>query len=224
MNVPMIRTLVLKDWHFLRWPIFGYLIGGVVALVLISTGGEGSFYAGAVLLVGVIISVGIHLTMLTVVEERTQQTLPFVMSLPISPSDYTVAKIVANVLIFMIPWIALLIGTVVVIIGRHGLPHGLVPFAVITLTEIFLGYVLTLAAAIIGESIGWAIVAMILANGSFQATMYLASHAPGIAGTMHGAQVVWSQTALATLAAEAIAIVALIALTFFVQSRKTDFV
>ena len=63
-----------------------------VALLLVSNGGEGSFYAGCILLFTVLISLGIHLAMLTVVEERTQQTLPFVMSLPISPRDYTVAK------------------------------------------------------------------------------------------------------------------------------------
>ena len=42
--------------------------------------------------------------MATVVEERTDQTLPFVMSLPISAAEYTTAKILANLLIFLIPW------------------------------------------------------------------------------------------------------------------------
>lgn len=224
MNAMMVRRLILKDWHLLQWWILGYVVTAAVALTLIGNGGDASFYLGAVLLVMVLISVGIHLSMATVVEERTLQTLPFIMSLPISPADYTVAKIVANVSIFLIPWSAALVGTLAIVAGRSGFPHGLLPFAVIVLTEIFLGYVLTLSAALISESMGWTVGAMIAANLSFQATMYFASNAPGIANTMHGAHVVWSSTAIASLAAEIVAIIALIAVTFYVQSKKSDFV
>ena len=49
--------------------------------------------------------------MVTVVEERNEQTLPFVMSLPISPMEYTTAKILANLLIFLVPLGALMLGS-----------------------------------------------------------------------------------------------------------------
>jgi ABC-2 type transport system permease protein len=220
----MIRRLVLKDWHFMRWAIAAYLALGGVALFLVSNGGEGSFYAGSVLLFSILISLGIHLVMATVVEERAQHTLPFVMSLPISPRDYTFAKLLANLLIFLIPWTALVLGTLGVIAGRGAIQDGLIPFATILLTWILVGYCLVLAVALVSESQAWAIAAIVVTNLAFQGVLYGVSHMPSIAATMKSEVAVWSQAAVGLIAAELAAAVLLIALTFFLQSRKTDFV
>lgn len=224
LNLPMIRRLVLKDWHFMRWPIAGYLGAGGLALVLLSTGGEGSFYAGSILLFTVLISLGIHLAMATVVEERTGQTLPFIMSLPISPADYTTAKILANLLIFVLPWGALLAGTIGVIAGRETVENGLIPFVIILLTSILVSYCLLLAVALVSESQAWTIGAIVFGNLAFQATLYGVSHTPSIAAAMKGDVVVWTPAALAIVGAEVAAIVLLLAGTFFLQNRKTDFI
>jgi ABC-2 type transport system permease protein len=220
----MIRLLVLKDWHFMRWPIALYLFLGAVALLLVSTGGEGSFYAGCVLLFTVLISLGIHLAMATIVQERTQQTLPFVMSLPITPGDYTTAKILANVIIFLIPWGALVAGALAVIAGRAAIHDGLIPFALIILTWILVSYTLLLAVALISESEAWSIVAMVFGNLAFQAVLYSVSHLPSIASTMRGDVAVWPADAVLLLAGELAVVALLLALTFFVQNRKTDFI
>lgn len=223
MNAPMIRRLILKDWHFMRWPIALYLALGGVALTLIWAGSEASFYAGSVLLLTVLLSLGIHLVMATVVVERSEHTLPFVMSLPITPIDYTVAKIVANTAIFVLPWGALVAGALAVITGRDGIPDGLVPYATIVLTAILLGYCLILAVALISESQGWAIAAIVVGNLGLQAIMYTAARQPTIAASMKGDSVVWSSRAVAFLGSELALAAALIALTFYFQSRKTDF-
>jgi ABC-type transport system involved in multi-copper enzyme maturation permease subunit len=220
----MIRRLVFKDWYFMRWPIACYLALGGFALVLVANGGEGSFYAGSVLLFTILFSLGIHLAMATVVEERTQQTLPFVMSLPISPADYTLAKVVANLTIFVIPWGLLVLGTLAVIAGRAAIEDGLIPFAAIVLTWILVGYCLILAVALVSESQAWAIAAIVVSNLGFQAVLYGVSHVPSIAATMKHDIAVWSPAAVGLLAAEFAAVVLLLALTFFFQNRKTDFI
>lgn len=224
MNTLMVKRLILKDWYFQRWPIAWYLAAGVLALFLIGTGGDASFYAGSILILTVLITVGIHLAMVTIVQERTDQTLPFVMSLPISPMEYTTAKIVSNVLIFLIPWLALLFGSFAVIASRPEVPDGLIPFTAIILTEIFMSSVLLIAVALVTESQGGAICAIVFGNLLLQAVMYYVSHIPSVAAAMKGPRIVWDQPVVTLLLAEVAVILLLLGLTFWLQSRKTDFI
>ncbi|HEV7504018.1 MAG TPA: ABC transporter permease subunit [Thermoanaerobaculia bacterium] len=222
MNTTIVKQLILKDWHFLRGPIIGYLAGGAVALLLICTGSEGGFFAGLVLLITVLIAVGIHLAMTTVVGERKEQTLPFVMSLPISYMEYTTAKILANLLIFLIPWSAILLAALALFtIGNAG---GIIPFMVLVVTYLFTAYTLLLAVAIVSESQSWAIGAMVFGNLFLQAFFYGITHDPGIASKMKGHVAVWSPTAVTILVVEIVLILLLLGGTFFFQARKKDFI
>jgi len=220
----MVKRLILKDWYFHRFTIVGYLAIGAVALALLATGGEGSFFAGSILLITVLISLGIHLAMATVVAERTEQTLPFVMSLPISPREYTTAKILANMLIFLVPWVTLVLGTFAVIAGRPGVPKGLIPYFALILTEIFVSYCVILGVALVSESQAWTIGAMVLGNLAFNAFLYWVAHIPAIAASMKTNSIVWSPLILRLLSAELATVVVLLGLTFFLQNRKTDFI
>lgn len=219
----MIKRLVLKDWYFQRWAIAGYLAVGALALALVAHAGEGTFFAGSILLITVLITVGIHLAMATVVEERKNQTLAFVMSLPVSPTEYTTAKILANLLIFLVPWLALLAGSLAVIAGSAVLPDGLIPFTALILVEIFASSVLILSVAVVSESQNWTIGAIVFGNLFFQGFLYFVSHLDSIAQTMKGSRIVWSPAAATLLAGEIAAIILMVALTYWLQSRKTDF-
>lgn len=223
MDFGMIKRLVLKDWYFQRKAMIVYLATGALALALVAQAGEGSFFSGSILLITVLITVGIHLAMATVVEERKDQTLAFVMSLPVSPKEYTNAKIFANLLIFLFPWLALLVGSFAVIAGSAALPDGLIPFTAIVLLEIFASSVLILSVALVSESQNWTIGAIVFGNLFFQGFLYFVSHLPDIAQTMNGPRIVWSSAAVTLLAAEIATIALLVGLTFWLQSRKTDF-
>jgi ABC-type transport system involved in multi-copper enzyme maturation permease subunit len=207
----MVQRLILKDWYFNRRGIAGYLIAGALALAMVGFGNEIAFNAGSILLITVLITVGIHLTMATVINERSEHTLPFVMSLPISAMEYTTAKILANLLIFLIPWTTMLIAAVAVIASRATVPDGLIPFVVIILTEILVSSCLLMAVALVTESQGWTIGAIVFGNLFFQAFLYYVSHIPSIAQAI-------------TADSLADAIVGLLGLTFWLQARKTDFV
>ena len=219
----MIERLVRKDWYFNRGMIVVCLALGAVALLAVGLGGKGAFYFGAVLLISVVIGLGAYLAIATVIYERKDQTLPFVMSLPISPMVYTTAKVLANMLIFLVPWTALAVGSFVVLAGREVLPNGLIPFTAIMLTELFAAYCLLLAVALISESEGWTIFVMIACNLSFNYFLYFGSHIEGIAVHMEGPTAVWDAPVLWTLAASVAAIALFLGATFYFQSRKTDF-
>jgi len=218
-----IWLLVRKDWYFNRWPIALYTTIGLLALLAIAGGGETGFYFGSIALITVLISIGIHLTMITVVHERKDQTLAFVMTLPISARQYTVSKILANVLVFGAAWTVLVVGSVAVIAGRAAIPDGLIPFAIVVLGEIFASYCVLLAVALISESMTWTIVAMVVGNLGVQAVMYAVSHAAGVGKDLAGNAIVWRRPIVGTLAGEILVIVLSLALTLYLQRRKTDF-
>ena len=223
MSYAMVKRLIHKDWYFNRWVIAAYVAAGLLSLLTIGIGGETGFFAGSILLITVLISIGIHLVMISVVHERTEQTLAFVMTLPISVREYTTAKILANVTIFGTAWMTLFIGTIALIASRGTLPDGLIPFAVVTLVEIFASYCLILAVALVSESQSWTIGAMVLGNLLLQGVMYGVSNAPNIGKEMTADSIIWRQPITGLLGAELAAILLILALTFYFQSRKTDF-
>jgi ABC-type Na+ efflux pump permease subunit len=62
-------------------------------------------------LITVIISIGAQMAVSTIVTERKEQTLSFVMSLPISYREYTACKVWGNLIIFLVPWLTMLLGS-----------------------------------------------------------------------------------------------------------------
>ncbi|HYF64715.1 MAG TPA: ABC-2 transporter permease [Herpetosiphonaceae bacterium] len=224
MNYPMVRRLILKDWYFNRWSIAGYLIAGALALAIVGLGNDVAFTAGSIVLVSVLIAVGIHLAMATVINERSQHTLPFVMSLPISAREYTLAKVLANVLIFLVPWTTMVIAAVILIASRAALPDGLIPFVVIMLTEILVSTCLILAVALVTESQAWTVCAVVFGNLFFQAFLYYVAHLPSVARAIATDSAAWNSAEIALLGGEVAAIAGLLGLTFWFQSRKTDFI
>lgn len=223
MSYAMVERLIYKDWYFNRWGITTYVAAGLLALIPIAVGGKGAFYLGSIVLITALISVGIHLAMVTVIHERSEHTLPFVMTLPISAIEYTTAKIVANVMIFLAAWVVLVVGTLGVIAGRAAIPDGLIPFALVVLFQLLVGYVLLLAMALVSESQGWAICGIILGNFLLQGVMFWISNVPAIAQDMKSDSIAWRQPIPALLGGELAVIVLLLVLTFYLQSRKTDF-
>jgi ABC-type transport system involved in multi-copper enzyme maturation permease subunit len=219
----MIEHLIRKDWSFNRNIIVGALVLGAISLAGVAMDSQGAFYIGSTAFITVVIGLGILLVFMTVIQERKAQTLPFVMSLPISAMQYTTAKVLANLLIFLVPWTALTVSAVLLILGREGLPDGLIPFTAIMLLELFAAYCCLLAVAIVSESETWTIVAMVTLNLFFNVFLYAMSHVEGIGAHMQGASPVWNAAVWWALAGSLAAATLCLAATFYLQSRKTDF-
>ena len=223
MNTVMIRHLVAKDWGFQRVPIVLAIVITLVSLGLLLANSSGMFYVGAVLLISVVITVGIYLAFMTVINERTEGMLPFIMTLPIGVREYTAAKLVANLVLFLVPWLAAIVGAYLVITTRAAVPDGLLPFAVVILLHLATGYVLTLGTALITGSSGWTIGVGGGANLVLQGFMYWVSHLPDVAATIDGPVAVWTNSIRWLIGAELLAMVAILWITWIWQSRRTDF-
>ena len=177
MNYAMVRRLIGKDWYFNRAAIAAYVAVGIASLFMLALGGKTAFFAGSVLLITALIAIGIHLVMTTVVYERTNQTLAFVMTLPIDAREYTTAKVIANLTIFGLAWTTLFVGTVAVIAGRGAIPDGLIPYSATILGDLR-GHCLIPAVAIVSESTNWTIGAIVLGNLMVQAAAYSVGSVP----------------------------------------------
>lgn len=224
MNYNLIQKLVLKDWYFQRFTIFGFLLAGLISLVVLSLPGTAWFTAGSILLITVLFTFGSLLVVALTVTERTAQTLPFLFSLPISMKEYTTAKMVSNFFVFLVPWLILVIASFIAITTQQSLPDGLFPFALVVLTEILVSYCLLLCISLITESQGWNTVGILLGNLLFQAFLYPVANLSAVKSVIYSPSIIWNSTFTIILLLEFLVIAVLLGITFLVQFRKTDFV
>jgi len=223
MNYSMVRSLVLKDWYFQRKAIVLCLAGGVLSLGIIAFGGKMGFYLGLLLLITVMIVIGATLVMGTLVGERENQTLAFVMSLPISFREYTAAKMLVNLLLFIPFWLILVAGSLGLIVAAPTI-HGLFAFTVIMAVEILMSTCLMIAVALVTESKGWTISAMMAGNLAINVIGYVVAHIPGISNGMFGTTIQWRPAATLSVLVEFALIALMLGGAFFLQSRKKDFI
>ena len=223
MSTSIVQRLVSKDWYLLRRPVLAYVGAGLVSLMLLQFGGAAAFNFGSILIITVLIALGMHVVMATVVGERTEQTLPFVMSLPISIAQYTLAKIVANATLFVGGWLIISLGVCAVVLFRQGVPHGLIMLSTIMLMYLLASYFVLLAVAVTTESMGATIATVIVSNILLNVLMYALGTAPSIKNTYGSDRVIWNAAGLEILSIEAAVILLALALTFVFQARKTDF-
>jgi ABC-type transport system involved in multi-copper enzyme maturation permease subunit len=224
MNTLMVKRLVLKDWYLQRWAVAGTLGGGLLAVAMVGSGQAAATYMGFILTISVLIIIGVHLAMATVLTERKDQTLAFVMSLPISAREYTAAKMLGNLSMFLIPWLILVGANIVIILGSESLPDGAIPITIVMLAEIFVSTCVVLGVALVSESQGWTVAALIAGNLFCNFFIFALFRVPEIAAAAKGSAIIWSGPVMWLLLGEAAALALVITATFVLQNRKTDFI
>jgi ABC-2 type transport system permease protein len=224
MTDSIVRQLILKDWRLNRLQIFISIAAGLIALGVILRGGEGPMVAGAVWFFISLILVGTMLPLAGIVNERKKQNLAFLMSLPVSSMQYTTAKLISTVGMFLVPWVTLVIAAVVLIETRGIVPPGAIPVALLLAGMPFVGLCVLTGAALIGESEGWGIAANVACNSSYGLVWYFLGRVPGLMADVKSPVPVWNPTVLKFLGGELGLIVLILALTFYIQSRKRDFI
>ena len=146
------------------------------------------------------------------------------MSLPISYREYTASKVVGNLAIFLVLWLALVFCSVALLAYPWDPHMGLIPFTIIMATEILLSTSLVVSTALITESQGWTIAAIMVGNLALNFSGYWVAHVDSIARGMDSKDLKWTPAASGVLAAEFSAIVPLLGFAYFYQSRKRDYI
>lgn len=221
LNLPLIKILVQKDWYLLRKLIALYLFGALLALSFISFG-EWQFVMGTTLLFSMVIGLGNHQLTNTIINERKDHTLPFIMSLPISPYDYVVAKLIANMTLFIIPWSLVVIATIAVFLLTP-IPDGLLPLTVICSIYFLLCYCLTWAVGMISESEGVTLFVMVFTNCLIGPMLYLIGRVEDITKYVWSQEPNWNPAAISIIAIQLALILLAIVSAFLWQARKETF-
>ncbi|MCX7562996.1 hypothetical protein OS176_05465 [Xanthomonadaceae bacterium XH05] len=222
LNLPVIGLLVRKDWQLFQKQFAANVLAGILALCLLGTGKPWSFYLGSLLLIVVLVSVACFAISNSLLVERKELTLPFVMSLPVSPLDFTVAKLAGNLVTFGVPFLLLLIG-VLATVAFTALPNGLIVYSLLLFGYIFVAYCISLMVAMNVESEGWNIFAMIGSMVLINPFIMLLGQIEAISGTIRGNAIVWSAPAVGILVAEIVIGLSALAVTAWWNGRRPAF-
>jgi ABC-2 type transport system permease protein len=220
----VIGHLILKDWRLNRLLISLCIGVGLIALVIAQYAGEVARVFGSVWFFVSLCVLGSMLPASAILNERKKQTLTFVMSLPVSSVQYAIAKALSTTVMFLVPWLTLLISALVLIETRHVMPQGTIPILLILAMLPLIGFCLISATTMVGESEGWLMAASILCNSSYWFVWYLLSRIPSLTANWSRPVAVWNPAALIVLSAELGSIVSIVGLAFFFQSRKRNFI
>jgi hypothetical protein len=219
----VVGQLIRKDWRLNRILIFASIFAGILALAVVQLATEATVVVGAVWFFIALILVGCMLP-IGIVNERKKQNLAFLMSLPISSIQYTTSKLLSSTGMFLIPWLTLVMAALLSIEVRGIFPHGVIPLLLILALMPFVGFCIITAASLIGESEGWGIAANVACNSSYGLAYYFLSRVPAVMANAASPVVLWNSTILKILGTELALIPLLLGVTYFVQSRKRDFV
>lgn len=225
MKTNVILQLILKDWRLHYRIVILTLIAGSAAMSILLIGGQTPIVIGTVLFFVSMIFGACLLPIQNIVNETKKQTLPFVMSLPISSARYGIAKFVSTVGMFLVSWLALLGVALYMILVRHALPNGAIPMGMILIGLPVIGFCLTTGTALVGETEGWATAALAVTNSSYGLVWYLLiSHVPALPQTWSGSVAVWSPVVFKILGVELTIVLFIVGVTLYLQSRKRNFI
>ena len=223
MSQSLVRHLIVKDFQMHRMSLVVTIGAGVIGIGVFQFKG----LAGLLGIIGfftALIVPGSMIPHFSILNERKGNNLAFLMSLPISMVEYTTAKVLSAVGMFMIPWLVLLCTALSLILGRSGIPHGIIPLTLILVTAPLVGLCVMIAVALVGESEGWVMGATLAVNVSYSFCWPLIFSNAELRGGLGSPTPIWSPTVLTVLGSEFSAIAVILAITFYLQSRKKDFV
>jgi ABC-2 type transport system permease protein len=220
-NFPIIKKLVYKDLYLIRKLIAAYIAGIILSLSLISLG-EWQFYMGAVLFISMVVGLGNHQLGATLINERKEQTLSFVMSLPVSPRDYAMAKLLSTVVTYFIPWLLITI-SMVLVIWLTPMSDGLIPFTVIVSTLVLLHHCITWSAGMALETEGAVLATMIGLNCVLNPELYFLIRIPEIYTHINTPDIVWAGLPIKILLLCVAGIFLVLSASFYFHARKKSF-
>jgi hypothetical protein len=228
MNVSIVPQLVRKDFMIWRRLI---LIFYVVSFVCIA--GVGLLHGrvpdlvlsnlGFTLLISPVGTLGVVLLMQTNVFEKAKATQPFILSLPVTARDFTLAKLLINIPVFGVLWLVTAAAAFGYAFGLGILPPGAIPLLTMAFLGVFLAYCGILSVSMLTQSLGITILAILFFEVGTSLYLWAVALTGPIAQHAGGPVAVWNRAALAVVTAQVVVAVAVIVTTLLLQSRRRDF-
>lgn len=221
-SIDMIKLLVIKDWQIYQKQLAAYVAGLLLALSLIGMGKPWSFAVGSLLLLVLLTAIGYFVVGTSLVDERKEQTVPFIMSLPVAPMDVYWGKLLANLAIYLVPF-TLVAGGSAALVLTTPLPDGLLVYFLLICCFLLMCFCVTLCIAIAVASEGWIMFTMMALMTLVGPYIFGIGRVAAIGTNLNTNNIVWSAPAVGILAAELAVIAIVLGVTSWVHSRKTSF-
>ena len=212
----------MKDWELMKKSIAAYMLAGIVTLGIMGMATAITFNIAAILMITLLIVIGARSAIESIVNEKKEQTLPFILSLPVTPQDYAFAKLLSNLVLYFVPWLILVLGMLVIIVSTP-IYNGVIPLVILVSAYILAAYCCYLATALLTYSEGFTISVMIVTNLLLNGFIILIMRLPELNQTFEAATASWNATSLLILAALITFSAAILLLTGILQKRLTSF-
>lgn len=222
LDIQMIKILVIKEWQIYQKQLAAYVVGLLLGLTLVGLGKAWSFYVGALLLLTLLICMGNFAIGSSLLNERKEHTLPFVMSLPVTPMTFYWSKLIANVLIYLAPFALVVVSTMFLVLFTP-LPDGILVWSLLIYGYLATAFFVSLCAALVLETEGWNVFVMIALSTLVSPFIMGVGMIDVIGKNIETNHIVWSLPAIGILFAEFAVIILAIVMTSWVYRRKTSF-
>ena len=221
MNI-VTRKLIFKELFINRSLIIGTSAAGVLS-ILITMGGHLGFNIGVLTWMTGLVAHGVMLAMYGVVNERKENSLLFVLSLPISTAEYVRAKQFGLFLCFFIPWLISSAAAVALIGLYPGGPHGLLPFLILMCVFFITNFSLVLCGALHARSEAVMTGVIVVTNMAVTLFIFLVGGLTSINKSMWGPTAEWNEAFWFVLTIELCIFTLAFVLPLFVAARRRDY-
>ena len=228
MSASIIPQLLKKDFMLTRRMILVFcvlsLVGaGAIALLFGRVPQWALVNIAFLLLMSPAATCGIVLLMTTVVFEKEKSTQAFIMSLPVTPKQFALSKLIINIGVFGALWLVISAIALYFAFGRGVFPLGTLPFVIMVLLGAFVAYVGILSVSLWRQSLGLTVLSIALFEMGTSAYLWGVAFVDSVADFMHGPEPVWNATAIGIVSTQATLALALVAGTLLYQSQRREF-
>ena len=229
MSKSIVLQLVKKDLLIVRKTlIICCLISvacvGIISLLFGRVPNWAFYNLGITLLVVPVGTCGMILLMRTIVQEKDKSTQLFIMSLPLTVKEFTLAKLLVNLPPFFVLWLFITGTAFYFTFGLGVFPYGTLPFIAMIFLGVLTAYLGTFSVGLVYQSTGITILSMCLFELGTPAYLWIVAFLEPINSHVYGPQMVWNSTAIAIVATQLLVAVGMPLIAWNIQSRKRDFI
>jgi ABC-type transport system involved in multi-copper enzyme maturation permease subunit len=217
------RKLIAKELYVNRWFLIGTAVSAVAAMA-VAPFGQTAFNIAGLAWLTTLIGCGVMLAIYGVMNERKEQSLQFVLSLPLSIGEYVRAKLFGLLLSFLLPWLAASAAAVTLVLAAPGVPDGLLPYTLLLCVFLLANFAVVLCGALQARSEAAVTAVIVLTNMAVSIFMFTVGAFPGLKNHMSGDTPVWNDTFFNVLITELIVLVIAVTLPLATAARRRDFI
>ena len=216
------RKLVMKELYVNRWMIGSAGVGAALAAAVAPLS-KTAFNVGALTWLTVVIAYGAMLAIHGVMNERKEQSLQFVLSLPISIGDYVRAKLLGLFLCFLVLWTIAVTAAIAMVLIAPDVPDGLLPFTLALSLYMLANFAVLLCGALYARSEGLVTAVIVVTNMAISIFMFTVGAMPEIQNHLQSPTPVWNSTIINVFIVELIVLVVALVLPLATAARRRDF-